>query len=43
VSPRAAFALGVLAGAAALLSISWAAVAWDAWTADHQRPGVVFP
>lgn len=31
------FALGMLAGAAVLLGITWLAVAWDAWAAERQR------
>lgn len=29
-------ALGALCGAAALIGLTWAYVAWDAWTGDRQ-------
>jgi len=36
VRPRTAFALGLLAGAAGLLAVTWCCVLYDAWTADRQ-------
>lgn len=36
-SRPAVFALGALAGAAALTAFTWAYVLYDAWTMEHQR------
>ena len=36
-SRSAAFALGCLAGAASLIALAWAYVAYDAWSMDHQK------